>query len=199
MGELFFTGDLHLEHDKEFLYKPRGFDNIDDHDETIIKNWNELVSLDDEVIVVGDIMMGPNRTRGLEKLNRLNGKIIIYRGNHDTDTKIDDYAKHCPNVHIGGDRHQIYSDVIKVGKWRFYLCHWPTILGDFNFVKPNHRHFSLHGHTHSKDKFQFLQYCCYNVSLDAHNNRPVNVKQIQNDLIVEIQKMIERNKDKSRA
>jgi calcineurin-like phosphoesterase family protein len=187
--DIFFTSDLHFCHNKDFLYGPRGFSSVDDHDETIIKNWNATVGPNDIVFVLGDITMGSDRKSGLEKINRLNGKIVICRGNHDTDNKMSDYWNECRNIDQRLMNHETYANIIKIGKWSFYVCHYPTFIGDFNFIKPGHKKFCLHGHTHSEDKFQFLQYCCYNVALNAHNNCPVNVKVIQSDLIEEMQKL----------
>jgi calcineurin-like phosphoesterase family protein len=162
----------------------------------IIKNWNERVGVNDIVFVLGDIMMGTDRKSGIEKINRLNGKIVICRGNHDTNCKMTDYISLCPNVDQRPMGNETYANVIKIGKWSFYVCHRPTLLGDFNFIKQGHKNFCLHGHTHSQDKFQFLQYCCYNVALDAHGNKPVNVKEIQEDLRVKMQEMFrERSKN----
>lgn len=35
---IYFTSDLHFGHDKDFIYKSRGFNSIGDHDNTIIEN-----------------------------------------------------------------------------------------------------------------------------------------------------------------
>ena len=40
-NNIWFTSDLHFCHDKEFLYKPRGFNSIEEHDTAIIQNWNK--------------------------------------------------------------------------------------------------------------------------------------------------------------
>ena len=191
---IFVTSDPHLCHNKEFIYVPRGFNSIEEHDETIIKNWNETVAPNDIVLVAGDIIMGADRDGGLEKLSRLNGRIAICRGNHDTDGKMMDYLSQCPNIDQSLMGNETYANIIKIGKWSFYACHRPTMIGDFEFIKPGHKEFCLHGHTHSKDKFQFLQYCCYNVAMDAHGNRPVNIKTIQEDLRKKMQEMFETRK-----
>lgn len=183
MSEIFFTSDLHLGHNKPFLYKPRGFQSIEDHDATIVKNWNDVVNPDDTVFILGDLIVGDNREGSIEKLNQLNGKLVFCRGNHDTDSKTFDYIDKCNKIDCSIAGNGAYANIIKIGKWSFYICHYPTMIGDFNFIKPGHKKFCLHGHTHSDDKFQFLQYCCYNVALNAHGNRPVNVKDIQKDLI----------------
>ncbi len=74
--KIWFTSDLHFGHNKEFLYKPRGFNSIEEHDETIINNFNSVVSNDDEVFILGDLML-VNNDNGIECLKKLNGKKYI--------------------------------------------------------------------------------------------------------------------------
>ena len=76
MGRIFVTSDLHFGHDRGFLYEPRGFDNIEDHDEAVIANWNSVVNEDDDVYVLGDLMLNDN-AHGVECIKRLNGTIHI--------------------------------------------------------------------------------------------------------------------------
>ena len=90
--KIWFTSDLHFGHDKEFLYKPRGFNSITEHDETIISNFNSVVSNDDVLVILGDVMLGDNNY-GIKCLNRLNGHKFIIRGNHDTDKKVAKYLE----------------------------------------------------------------------------------------------------------
>lgn len=37
MGKIFLTSDLHFGHQREFLYGPRGFNTIQEHDEAGMK------------------------------------------------------------------------------------------------------------------------------------------------------------------
>ena len=185
MSEIFFTSDPHFCHDRDFVYKARGFNSIEEHDEAIIRNWNEIVAQGDTVYMFGDLMMSADRKGGLEKLSRLNGKIILVRGNHDTDAKFNDYLT-CQNVCAELSERDAFAKMIKVGKWSFLLSHWPTMVGDAIHGMHSRKFFCLHGHTHSKERFQFLEHGCYNVGMDAHNCRPVNVKEIQRDIIEEL-------------
>ena len=57
---IYVTSDLHFGHAKQFIYEPRGFPNIVDHDEEIIKRWNELAQPEDEVYILGDLMLKDN-------------------------------------------------------------------------------------------------------------------------------------------
>ena len=93
---IYFTSDLHLGHDKDFIYKERGFDNISSHNIAILKNWNSIVTPDDVVYVLGDLMLGDN-SAGMSILKQLNGTIHIILGNHDTDSRIALY-KTLPQV-----------------------------------------------------------------------------------------------------
>ena len=43
MGKIWFTSDLHFGHDREFLWGPRGFENIQEHDAVIFEKWNSVV------------------------------------------------------------------------------------------------------------------------------------------------------------
>jgi calcineurin-like phosphoesterase family protein len=191
MSEIFFTSDPHLGHDKDFVYKARGFNSIQEHDEAIIRNWNEIVGPDDTVYVAGDITMGADHESNIAKLSKLNGHIIVIRGNHDTNRKFEEYLG-CKNIRAVAEN-VMWSHLINVGKWSFLLSHWPTMVGDAMHSKHSHRFFCLHGHTHSKDKFQFFEHGCYNVAMDAHGNKPVNVKEIQNDIKIKLEEMRREN------
>jgi calcineurin-like phosphoesterase family protein len=65
VSKIFITSDLHFGHDRGFLYEPRGFSNIESHDETVIQNWNSVVEPEDEVYILGDLMLNDN-SHGIE-------------------------------------------------------------------------------------------------------------------------------------
>lgn len=173
--KIWFTSDLHFGHDKEFLYKPRGFNSITEHDETIISNFNSVVSNDDVLVILGDVMLGDN-SYGIKCLNRLNGRKFIIRGNHDTDKRWAEYAE-SSNARL--------LDLVLVEKIRGYLCylsHYPTATSNFDADKPLRQQLlNLSGHTHCKEKFNNLT-GSYNVAVDAHNNFPVEFNTIITDI-----------------
>ena len=57
MGNIFLTSDLHFGHNKEFIYKVRGFNSIEEMNEAIIERWNSVVNNDDDVYVLGDFIL----------------------------------------------------------------------------------------------------------------------------------------------
>lgn len=184
MGKIWLTSDLHLGHDRDFIWGPRGFNSVEEHDEIIIKNWNELVSPDDEIWCLGDLMLGDNHT-GCQKLNQLAGKIYILAGNHDTSTRVQMYANLRPTILTMG-----LAYILKYQGYRFYLSHYPTIVGNYDADKPlKQRTINLCGHVHTQDPFYDADKgLIYHVELDAHDNKPA----LLDDIIEDIKSYIDK-------
>ena len=69
---------------------------------------------------------------------------------------------------------------MKVSKHRtFFLSHYPSLVANF---EDNKRVWNLSGHTHTIDRFAFKENQVYNVGVDAHNCRPVQLEEIIEDL-----------------
>lgn len=167
MSKIFLTSDTHFGHDREFLWGPRGFTNSQEHDEAVIKNWNETVSPDDIVYHLGDLMLGDN-AHGIECVKRLNGHIKLIRGNHDTDARWKLYGT-LPNVELIG-----WADVIKYKKYNFYLSHHPTLTSNLEKAPHLRMHLiNLYGHTHQMGKFYQDMPFMFHVGLDSNDNRPI--------------------------
>ena len=173
---IYFTSDWHIGHNKEFLYKPRGFNSIEEHDIAILQRCNEIVNYDDELWILGDLAMsGDKKAWNQVYYNLKCHNIHFIQGNHDTDNKMDIYENEYLMNYEG------LAQVYKYSKRRtFYLSHYPTIVGNFEDGRPSM--WNLSGHTHSKDKFSIYPNV-YNVALDAHNCYPVSIEQIYKDIL----------------
>ena len=81
---LFAIADTHLSFGTN---KPMdSFPGWNDYVERIEKNWNKIVTVDDTVVIAGDISWAMNFDElkaDFEFLNNLNGTKIIIKGNHD--------------------------------------------------------------------------------------------------------------------
>lgn len=82
---VFFIADTHLGHSNIFTkWKESGrykhFSCIEEHDETIIDNWNSIVTKRDVVWLLGDAAFG---ALGRIQLPRLKGIKHLVLGNHD--------------------------------------------------------------------------------------------------------------------
>lgn len=73
--------DPHFGHEKVIQYCDRPFHNAEEMNETIIRNWNNVVGKEDTVFVLGDYSFGRELAR--EITPKLNGKKILIKGNHD--------------------------------------------------------------------------------------------------------------------
>lgn len=176
---IYFSSDLHLLHNRDFIYKARGFSTIEEMNKTILKNFNEMITSEDDLYLLGDtILGGPNTIdKGIELINKLNGKLHLVWGNHCTLNRQQALKEQCNNViEIVG-----YAGMLRYKKWHFYMSHFPTNTTNFDdYKKPfKQRILNLHGHTHSKEKFN--QYGSYNVAVDAHNCYPVSIDKIIED------------------
>ncbi len=169
---IYITSDLHLGHDRDFIYSPRGFSNIKEHDETIIKNWNEIVKNEDIVYILGDIMLNDNK-KGLAYLKSLKGKKKFIRGNHDNDERWE-LIRQVGEI-IG------YATIIEYNGDHFYLSHYPTITTPKDVIK-SHSLYCLYGHTHSKEKFYDDNPNIYNISVDANDLKPISIEDIKKNI-----------------
>ena len=177
MSNIWLTSDLHFGHQKEFLWGPRGFSSVQEHDNKIIENWNELIGWDDEVYILGDLMLNDNEN-GIKIIKNLPGNLHIILGNHDTDTRIELYRS-CWNV-----KEIEYAMPFKYDGYHFFLSHYPTLTSNLDGDKPlRKRVISICGHTHTPDPFaDWDKGLIYHVELDAHENKPVLIEDVINDI-----------------
>jgi calcineurin-like phosphoesterase family protein len=77
-----FTADLHLGHRNIISYCKRPFADTDEMDRALLDGWNERVSPDDEVWVLGDFALG-KLAATLPLVAGLHGRKVLVAGNHD--------------------------------------------------------------------------------------------------------------------
>jgi calcineurin-like phosphoesterase family protein len=162
MAKIWLTSDTHFAHDRDFIWKARGFKNVNEMNKEIVRRWNSVVSEEDTVYHLGDVMLGDNSI-GLSLLKQLNGTIYIAFGNHDTQSRIDAYRE-CHNV---AGVQMGYR--IKVGKRTGILTHYPTITANGSDT----RTLNFFGHTHQTENFYEDRPYMYHVGLDSHDCYPV--------------------------
>ena len=171
---IYFTSDLHIGHNKDFIYKKRGFSSIEEHDKAILINWNNIITPGDEIYILGDLCMGGDEKEWNKIYKNLNGIKYFIHGNHDTIKKIERYTNEYNIKDLG------LASIYKYSKKRtFFLSHYPTMVSNHEDKK---FFWNLAGHTHSTDKFQNGIYCSYNVALDAHNCTPISIENILKDI-----------------
>lgn len=173
---IWFTSDLHINHDRDFIYEPRGFSSVKEMNEEEIDRWNMIVDPEDDIYVVGDFCLGSDMEYINEVVSTLKGKIHLLVGNHDTRAKIALY-KTLPNiVSIDAARYLDYRG------YTFYISHYPCMTVNPTDAPNKKVVFNLFGHTHSKDSFYDDTPYMYNVAVDAHNCYPVSLDRIIKDI-----------------
>lgn len=166
MAATWITSDWHFGHDRQFIWKARGFSSVEEMNEAIIRNHNAMVKAEDDVYVLGDLMLG-NADTGINCIEQLNGKLHIVRGNHDTDSRWAIY-KQLPNI-VEMDN-AIY---LNYKKHHFYLSHFPTLTGNLEKESLKQMTLNLFGHTHQKENFYMDMPYLYHCGVDSHACQPV--------------------------
>jgi calcineurin-like phosphoesterase family protein len=172
---IWFTSDLHFCHHNILSYEPdsRPFNTIEEMNETLVQKWNENVSAEDTVYVLGDLSMGRVEV-AIEYIKRLNGKIILIRGNHDTPKRVEAYKE------IGIEVHDIFYLPYK-GRY-FILCHFPIANEEFirMVIEDNSEVVNLYGHVHSNAPVGYKD-GTYHVGVDTNRLAPISIEQIWNE------------------
>lgn len=93
------------------------------HDDHLIQAWNSVVTSDDDIVfVVGDFSL----KKASHYVNRLRGKIVLCRGNHDLAVKLGGLStEKCVVID------HVVIDTMSVLGWQRYLIlhHYPTLDG----------------------------------------------------------------------
>lgn len=91
---IFYTSDLHFGHDNVIRFDKRPFADVEEMDQYIITRWNERVSEDDTVYILGDICHRNSRDSSWY-LKQLKGHKILILGNHDNPILKNKSARIC--------------------------------------------------------------------------------------------------------
>lgn len=95
MGNIFISSDYHFNHLNVIKYCNRPFKSVEEMNETIIKNYNQMVKKDDicynlgDFIFVGGVQAGKSKPN--EFLHKLNGRHFLIRGNHCRNNGVADF------------------------------------------------------------------------------------------------------------
>ena len=176
--KFFFTSDTHFGHAKIMVYCNRPFETVEEHDEELIKRWNEKVPEDGIVFHLGDVGFGnPERINSI--LNRLHGKIYLVIGNHDWKRIVQEQAW----------RFDLMTQQInmKIGKQHIILNHYPLLCfaGSWREEDPT---WQLFGHVHTSPysdsgldnpRLQMLFKTQYDVGVDNNDFTPLSYSEVK--------------------
>jgi calcineurin-like phosphoesterase family protein len=152
-----FISDLHLGH-KSMAIK-RGFKDVFEHDEYIIKQWNKVTHKRDVTYILGDITM--ENSKSYYRLDSLNGRKYVVLGNHDRRQDIEELLKYVDGI----------AGMIKY-KEGCILTHCPIHPCEMDRFSYN-----IHGHVH-ENTLEDKRYI--NVSAEVVDYTPQTLEQLIN-------------------
>lgn len=117
-----------------------------------------------------------DNAHGIACLERLNGTKYFVRGNHDTDTRIEEYKKLYNVIEVVDAKFFNYKN------YHFYMTHFPCICSNFDDGKTlKKRTINLCGHSHTTDVFiDWNNYnsAIYHCEVDCHDCYPIDIETI---------------------
>lgn len=158
--------------------------------EALIENWNSVTNKDSVIFHLGDFAWGGfNRWKSVRE--RLNGHIILIRGNHDW--------KNGPKTEEQED--ELFSFIsnqmlLRVEGRQVYLNHFPFLCYGGTYRSADTAVYQLFGHVHSGQfskggrdlpRMEYLFPTQYDVGIDNNNYTPISWK----DVDLKIKKQIE--------
>lgn len=161
MGKIFVTSDTHFNHKNIIEYCNRPFSSVEEMNETLIKNWNSVVSKDDTVFFLGDFCLG-QREAIINFCSQLNGHKILIMGNHDRATV---------TAYTNAGFEAVYKKptIIRFDEFDITIefSHAPK-------YEENH-YPNVHGHVHDKANNDATHYCA---CVELHDYKPVPLEDI---------------------
>ena len=157
---IYLTSDTHFGHTN--ILKHRPFKTVEEMDETIISNWNSIVTDKDSVYHLGDFALC-SKSRAMEILGRLNGQKFLIIGNHDN------FGPSHVCKHGWAVIKSVYGLHIDKSKRSYaWLSHFPH--RSWNRMQYGAYHF--YGHCHGKME-NYRRSC--DVGMDCWNFKPVSL------------------------
>lgn len=139
----FYIGDPHLFHSNILRYDNRPFKNSDIMNGVIIQNWNDVVTPEDTVYMVGDISWSFDPQVNRSILKSLNGHKILIRGNHDAPMRD---VRDCFDKVV--DYLEITDNGVKV-----ILFHYPILFWNGQFHDSVH----IYAHVHNSHQWNMME------------------------------------------
>lgn len=171
---IYYTSDLHFGHKNIIKYENRPFESIEDMTKGLIERWNNKVTNNDIVYILGDFALKNqymNKAKILECFKRLNGCKYLVPGNHDnylTKDFIEEISIDDNNTWIMNSLTEIVDEYRIV-----ILCHYPIEEWDGKY----HGTYHVHGHIHSQDIIHNIPKR-FNCGVDVRNYEPVTLDEM---------------------
>lgn len=160
---IWVTADTHFNHANVIKYCNRPYKDVDEMNQSLIQNWNSLVTPNDEVYHLGDFCFGDPTLI----LPQLNGDIFLVPGNHDTP--LIKYLKKNLNTKIKV-LDSIYEFRYPLLQLPVVMCHYPL----HSWNRKSYGSIHVHGHTHGALASSSVSHR-YDVGVDTNSYSPISI------------------------
>lgn len=164
---VFFTSDQHFGHANIIRFCNRPFESVEHMDEVIIANHNKRVGPEDWVFMLGDFAYR-SKNQASYYFNRLNGKKVLIKGNHDKRPVLKLEWKSIHDVlYLRTQTLPGYHGP----KREIFLSHYPHRSWNKSFHGVGH----LFGHTHGKLAPHLKS---FDIGVDCHDFCPLSLEEV---------------------
>lgn len=158
---IYFIADTHFNDAAIMKYENRPFKNLTEMTNTIIKNWNNIVTNDDIVYILGDLGCVTKQI-----IQSLNGKKYLIKGNHDTEEN--QFYRDLGFV-------EVYDQPIILDSF-WMLSHEPM------YVTVNSPYANIFGHVHNNGIYNTVSERGYCVCVERIDYTPIPFTKIKQDI-----------------
>jgi calcineurin-like phosphoesterase family protein len=171
---IWVTSDLHFGHKNIMKFCPvtrsRFKDDVEVMNNTMRREWNELISPTDTVYILGDVAFMSGSESG-RMVNSLHGIKILIEGNHDRKNLLDaTFRNSFAEIHK-------YLDITYEGT-RVVMFHYPILEWDQMHRGAVHLHGHVHGKVSGLERFR-----ARDVGMDATGAIAVSMEDIVKDAL----------------
>ncbi len=167
MGKDYFIADTHFGDSRIIGYENRPFESVQEMDKILIEKWNEIVTVEDTVYVLGDFSSYNDIKKDRELINCLNGDKVLVIGNHDT--------------------HRTTKEWRELG---FLECSlWPIIYHGFfllshepMYINSNMPYANIYGHVHGNASYKDASPQSVCISVERIGYQPISMDVIMSKI-----------------
>lgn len=168
---ILYTADLHFGHRSVIAFDNRPFADVEEMDRILIKRWNQRVSKEDDVYIIGDFAYR-NEKEEEWYLRQLKGRKYLIVGNHDKKllsnaAAMSYFEKVDKMMHVSDNGTHIC------------LCHYP--LAEWYGYYKGHSH--IYGHIHNSKnatwEFMHTRPNAYNAGCMLYGYMPASLRQMR--------------------
>lgn len=184
--KIWFTSDTHFHHENIIHFCNRPFGSVEEMNTALIENWNKKVKPNDIVFHLGDFCWG-GASKWCDILSRLNGKIVLAKGNHDEKNLADSVKMLFEKIS--------YQYYIRIDGQPIYINHYPFLC----YGGQNRGIWQVYGHVHTlsssnpaqrgKDAQRVVMAfpTQYDVGVDGNDYAPISFAELREKIRAQIE------------